>query len=189
MLEKLPVKKVPIHVWHLQMTSKPVESVSASDLYDLRKAETPLPELNRFLYVTVGAPWNWYMRLTWSWQKWHDYLAQATVSTWVAYQGATPIGYFELQKQAGGNAEIVYFGLLPEFVGKGVGGALLEDAIHQAWQLANNRIWLHTCTLDHPNALPNYLRRGFEIFKEEDFEDNIPVEPLQPWPGAAKPQS
>lgn len=127
------------------------------------------------------------MRLRWSWQQWHDYLKNPNIVTWVAYQGATPVGYFELQKQVHGDTEIVYFGLLPEFVGKGLGKALLEDAISKAWELADKRIWLHTCSLDHPSALPNYLQRGFSLFKEEDFEDNIPSEPLQPWIGANKP--
>jgi GNAT superfamily N-acetyltransferase len=183
-------KKIPIHVWHLEMTARPnnlAEKAPQSKPYDLRKTSSPLPELNRFLYATVGAPWVWYMRLTWTWQQWHDYLMKPGIETWIAYQDATPVGYFELEKQQYGNAEIAYFGLLPEFVGKGLGKPLLEDAIDKAWQLGENRIWLHTCSLDHPNALPNYLQRGFKVFKEEDFEDLIPAETLHPWEGANKP--
>ena len=87
----------------------------------------------------------------------------------------------------GPQTEIAYFGLVPEFVGKGFGKLLLEDCIDKAWELAETRIWLHTCTLDSPSALPNYLNRGFEIFKEEDLKDMIPASPLEPWPAAAKP--
>lgn len=184
-----PQKTIAIHVWHVEMTDRPTLASSVERPYDLRKCETPLPELNRFLYASVGAPWKWYMRLTWSWQQWQDFLNRPEVETWIAYQGATPVGYFELEQQTGAQTEIAYFGLLPEFVGKGMGRALLEDAIDCAWNLAESRIWLHTCTLDHPSALPNYLARGFRVFKEEDFEDLVPEEPLQPWPGAGKPAS
>ncbi len=169
------------------MTEKPGDLDSGKRDYELRKCHTPLPELNRFLYATVGAPWTWYMRLTWTWQEWYDYLSKDTVHTWIAYDQGTPIGYFELEEQSAGAVEVAYFGLLPEFVGKGFGKSLLEDAIDKGWQLASSRVWLHTCTLDHPNALPNYLRRGFKVFKEEDFEDEVPAEPLQPWSGANKP--
>ncbi len=183
--------KTPIHVWHLEMTERPAterrHTADQPRRYTLEKIARPLPELNRFLYVTVGAPWKWYMRLDWSWQKWHDFLRRPGVETWIAYQGASPIGYFELDRGANGVTEIVYFGLIPEFVGQGLGRSFLEDAIASAWANEEKRIWLHTCTLDHPNALPNYLQRGFSIFKEEDFEDMIPSGPLEPWPGANKP--
>ena len=176
-----------IHVWHLEMTEAPANNPASHQLYELKRVETPLPELNRFLYAMVGAPWMWYMRLNWTWQEWNDFLAGDGVETWIAYQGATPIGYFELEPQAEGQTEMAYFGLIPDFVGQGLGKALLEDAIDKAWQLAEKRIWLHTCTLDHPAALPNYLARGFQIFKEEDFEEIVPSKSLQPWPGADKP--
>lgn len=181
------LKQMDIHVWHVEMTERPTGPPAEHHHYELRKTEVALPELNRFLYATVGAPWWWYMRLTWTWQQWSDFLNRDEVETWVAYKGATPVGYFELEKQPGGQTEIAYFGLIPEFVGKGLGKALLEDAIDKAWQLAEQRIWLHTCTLDHPSALPNYLARGFKIFKEEDVQDMVPVNTLQPWPGAKKP--
>jgi GNAT superfamily N-acetyltransferase len=179
-------KTARVHVWHLEMTQRPAVPTGETG-YQLRKATRPLPELNRFLYATVGAPWDWYMRLEWTWQQWQDYLDRATLHTWVAYQGATPVGYFELEEQAAGTVEIAYFGLVPEFIGTGIGKRLLEDTINKAWELATHRIWLHTCTLDHPAALPNYLARGFSVFMEEDLEDEVPDEPLQPWPGAAKP--
>ena len=175
--------KTDIHVWHVEMTERKVYE-SLDRPYELKKAEVALPELNRFMYATVGAPWKWYMRLEWNWQRWNEYLSKPTIETWVAYKGATPIGYFELDRQPSGSTEIVYFGLIPQFVGKGFGKAFLEDCINTAWSENETRIWLHTCTLDHPNALPNYLGRGFKVFKEEDFEDLIPAEPLKPWPGA-----
>ena len=181
--------KKNVHVWHVEITDPSrITPPHPNKPYELRKADTALPEFNRMLYVAVGAPWLWYERLQWSYQEWISFLQRPTTETWVAYKGATPIGYFELEAQAAGSAEICYFGLLPEFIGKGFGGHLLRDAINKAWQLGGKRVWLHTCTLDHPQALPNYLARGFEVFKEEDITANLPDDPIQPWIRAAKPE-
>ena len=176
-----------VHVWHLEMKEATARKEPPNQRYELRKVRKPLPEFNRFLYVTVGAPWMWYMRLNWSWQHWAEFLDRDGVETWVAYQEGTPVGYFELESQLGTQTEICYFGLVPEFIGLGLGKALLEDAIDRAWRIAKTRIWLHTCSLDHSAALPNYLARGFKVFKEENFKEMIPSESLEPWPRANKP--
>ena len=181
------LKPQKVHVWHLEMKEPAANTQTPHQRYELKKLQRTLPELNRFLYVTVGAPWMWHMRLDWNWQQWADFLARDGVETWVAYQEGTPIGYFELDSHLSYQTEITYFGLVPEFVGQGLGKALLNDAIESAWQLNNQRIWLNTCSLDHPAALPNYLARGFEIFKEEEFKEMIPSKLLEPWPGANKP--
>lgn len=178
-----------IKVWHIEITdadSIPATKTNTERPYELKQLTHPLPELSRFLYLAVGAKWYWYMRLTWTYQQWVEFLSRPGVVTWVAYVEGTPIGYFELETQPDSNVEISYFGLISEFIGQGYGRSLLEDAIRTAWALGGKRVWLHTCTLDHPQALPNYLARGFQIFKEEEFEDNIPDEKLQPWPGAQK---
>lgn len=78
-------------------------------------------------------------------------------------------GYFELKKEADGSTEIAYFGLLPQFIGRGLGKHLLTRAIEQAWADDARRVWLHTCTDDDPAALPNYLKRGFKTFKTETY--------------------
>ncbi len=178
-----------IKVWHVEITHAekiPVPRDSSECPYELKQVKHNLPEFNRFLYLAVGAKWCWYMRLSWSYQQWVEFLSRSGVVTWVAYIEGTPIGYFELEKQKDGNVEIAYFGLISEFIGQGYGRSLLEDAIRTAWELGGKRVWLHTCTLDHPQALSNYLARGFEIFKEEEFEDDIPDEKIQPWPAALK---
>ena len=175
-----------VHIWHLERTIEPEKPLVDSQ-YDLKLASANLPELNRMLYLAVGAPWMWYERFNWSYREWRQFLDRPNVQTWIAYDGATPIGYFELEGQRNGSAEICYFGLLPEFIGKGHGRALLQDAIDKAWDLGGRRVWLHTCTLDHPNALRNYQARGFEVFKEESIHVDLPSEPLQPWAGANKP--
>ena len=170
---------------HLELTdrSQLKSAGPASVTYDLVQAEISSPELNRFLYASVGAHWRWYERLSWSYEQWMTYLDRAEVATWVAYVSGTPAGYFQLEDQAE-SVEISYFGLLPGFIGKGLGGALLTDAAAAAWARGAKRVWLHTCSLDHPSALGNYQARGFRRFDTvEDYKD-LPDSPLEPWPGA-----
>jgi len=102
----------------------------------------------------------------------------------VAYVSGTPAGYFELEMQAGGNVEIVYFGLLPQFIGRGLGGALLTATVERAWALGAHRVWVHTCSLDHPNALPGYQARGFRVFNIAHTEEELPERSPGLWPGA-----
>ncbi len=175
-----------VKVWHLEMTAPPPPPGGARP-YQLRRASVILPELNRFLYMAVGGPCRWYMRKDWNWHQWRSWLARDEIETWIAYFDGTPIGYFELEAQAAGTAEILYFGLITEFIGQGYGKLLLEDAIDRAWQPGRRRVWLHTCSLDHPRALDNYVARGFRVFKEEQIREEIPDSALQPWQGADKP--
>ncbi len=103
----------------------------------------------------------------------------------MAYVDGTPAGYAELEAQPGGDVEIKYFGLLPAFIGLGLGGALLTDIIRRALALDGaRRVWLHTCDLDHPGALANYQRRGFRIFKIEEGSEELPERSPGPWHGA-----
>ena len=159
--------KTRIHVWHLELTQRKERLESKGSSYQLHKIEKPFPELNRFLYMTVGESCNWYLRRSWKWRQWQESITREMVETWVAYQGAMPIGYFELEKQTHGNTKIAYFGLIPQAIGQGLGKELLEDAIKVAWSTTQQRISLHTCTLDHKNALKNYITRGMKIFKTE----------------------
>ena len=154
--------------------------------YQLIKVESPIPQLNRFLYAAVGADWYWYERLSWSFSRWQAYLSRDQVETWVAYVKGAPAGYFELERQPTGSVEIAYFGLLPQFIGRGMGAALLSDAICTAAAMgsAGNRVWVHTCTLDHPAALGNYQARGFKLFDTVETVEELPDEPLEAWPGA-----
>jgi len=97
----------------------------------------------------------------------------------------TPAGYFELERD-GDAVEIVSFGLLPAFIGRGLGKRLLDAAARRAWALGPQRVWVHTCSLDGPAALANYRGRGFEIYDEQDGIADVP-EALEVWPGAARP--
>jgi GNAT superfamily N-acetyltransferase len=150
----------------------------------LMRAELPSPELGRFLYTAVGGDWYWIDRLHWTYAQWQERLSAPGVETWVAYTCGTPCGYFELELQPDDDVEIAYFGLLPGFVGKGVGGWLLTKAIERAWEMGAARVWVHTCSLDGPNALANYEKRGMVVFKKETAEQELPEKPPGPWPGA-----
>jgi len=175
-----------VKVWHLEMLSPPDQEMDLNRPYDLYCIKEPSPEINRFFYSLVGSDWCWYMRLAWTWREWMNFLDSEAVETWVAYRDGMPVGYFELQRQEEGSVEICYFGLVPASIGKGMGKLLLEDAIQKAWLLGGKRVWLHTCTLDHPAALGNYQSRGFQIFRTEEHQEEIPDYPLEPWPGAEK---
>jgi GNAT superfamily N-acetyltransferase len=83
--------------------------------------------------------------------------------------GGAPAGYYELERHADASVEIAYFGLLPEFLRRGFGKHLLDDAVVRAWSLDATRVWLHTCTLDDVAALPNYVARGFRPFRSEVY--------------------
>ena len=144
----------------------------------------PMPELNRFFYTAVGADWYWHDRLPWTYADWRKYLTRPELETWMLAVNGTPAGYFELEAQADANVEIVYFGLLPAFVGAGLGGHLLTSAVERGFAMGAKRVWVHTCTLDHPQALANYQARGLRIFKTETAVVDEPSRPSGPWPGA-----
>ncbi len=127
------------------------------------------PSFYLYLYSEVGRNYQWVDRLIWTDEQIHAYLSKPSVSLWVLYCAGAPSGYFELRQHEDGSVEIVFFGLLKEFIGRGFGKYLLTIAIKQAWNKATNRIWVHTCTLDHPAALSNYIKRGFKPFRQETY--------------------
>jgi len=141
--------------------------------------DPPDPEINRSYYRAVGSAWHWTDRLSWSPQDWQSYVNSSALKTFVGKLDSVEVGYFELEAQNSGNVEIVYFGLLPEYIGKGLGGPFLSAAIERAWKFQSvARVWVHTCTQDHERALKNYQARGFRIFKTE-------LEPMKQAPGSA----
>jgi len=167
----------PVTTWHLEQRSPDDLRPAAApgDPVRLVRAEVPLPELSRFLYATVGAGWWWYVRLPWTRDEWMRWLDRPEVETWVAYVRGTPAGYFELERQAEGAVEIVYFGLVRQFIGQGLGGWLLTEALRRAWALdGTTRVWLHTCTLDAPQARANYEARGLRLFHTETAMEDLP---------------
>jgi len=124
----------------------------------------------RFLYAEVGKRYHWRDRLVWTDEQCRARIDQPGVELWVLYTDGSPAGYYELERHGDGSVEIVYFGLLPDFVGRGLGKQMLSAAAERGWAMGASRVWLHTCTLDNPAALPNYLKRGFTPFKTETYQ-------------------
>ena len=126
-------------------------------------------ELFRDLYRQVGKNYFWTDRLSWTDEQINTYLQQPGVSLWLMTYDEDIAGYFELKRAPDGSTEIAYFGLMPQFIGRGLGKHLLTCAVERAWADGAKRVWLHTCTDDDPAALPNYLKRGFKPCKTETY--------------------
>jgi GNAT superfamily N-acetyltransferase len=167
--------KRSVTITYLEMSS-PDDAVRfrGARRLQVRLAEVPCPELNRLLYEGVGSDWWWHTRLEWPRERWAAWVERPELETWIGYLSDTPVGYFELERQPDDAVELVYFGLLPTFIGRGLGAELLAAAVERAWALGPKRVWVHTCTLDHPRALPNYQARGFRVYHTEDLVEHLP---------------
>jgi GNAT superfamily N-acetyltransferase len=171
-------------VTSIEVTRTYLEMRDPSDL-NAARLDDPLirvdPQLNcsvelfRHLYVEVGKNYHWIDRLPWTDEQIAMHLRQPANSLWLMTYGGETAGYFELRECEDGSIEIAYFGLLSEFLGRGLGKHLLTCATEQAWADGANRVWLHTCTLDDRAALPNYLKRGFKPFKTEEYSVEMPA--------------
>ncbi|MCE0557269.1 GNAT family N-acetyltransferase [Motilimonas sp. E26] len=156
-------------IWYLEslhpdeLKSKPAPADLPLNLVEVEVAEY---QYNRFLYQLVGAAWQWTDKLNWSDSDWRKHVESGQLRTWVLYYSGAPAGYFELHKEEE-DVEIRYFGLSPRFIGKGIGGYLLSEAIAQAWAWQAQRVWVHTCDSDHPGALKNYQARGLALYKTD----------------------
>ena len=159
----------PITIYYLELLDPlEIRPKSCQDPdFSIKECMVRQYPFNRFLYEFIGRQWHWIDKAYWSDERWKEYVEDNHLRTWVAYQGGGPAGYYELQHQEGGNIEIMYLGLCPAFIGKGYGGYLVSHAIQSAWGWGARRVWVHTCSLDHQSALPNYQARGFRVYKTE----------------------
>lgn len=128
----------------------------------------------RALYTAVGGQWAWRDRLAWTAEELAEYLAKPSLSIWECFVDGESAGYFELDRHGDGAVEIVYFGLIEKFFGRRLGAAMLTRAVREAWSLGAERVWLHTCTLDSPRALPNYIARGFTPVRSVTYTEEFP---------------
>ena len=125
-------------------------------------------QLNKFFYKNIGKKHRWADRLIWSEQQWIDYVSNSKVKTYVLKKEDDLVGFFELIFHPEKNEiEIAYFGILKEYQNKKLGSYLLSEAIKKSFKNSVKRVWVHTCSLDHKNALNNYISRGMKIFKTE----------------------
>ncbi|GAU67040.1 putative acetyltransferase [Streptomyces sp. NBRC 110611] len=186
---------ISVTTWYLEQTShadlRPAQQPPAGQGVGIVRSEVPSPEFSRFLYTAVGGDVTWTDRLTWPYVRWAEYLGRPGVETWVAYERGTPAGFVELAADQDGSVEITYFGLVPAFRGRRIGGHLLTYGIERAWDLAERwpgqaptkRVWLHTCSKDGVHAMTNYRRRGFRLY-ETTVTEEAEVPAPGPWPGA-----
>ena len=123
----------------------------------------------RRLYRDVGRAWHWRDRDSLTDEQLSALLTSPDIAVWECLVGDDSAGFFELARQDDGSVEIAYFGLIDRFFGLGLGGAMLTRAAQEAWAMNATRVWLHTCTLDSPHALPNYKARGFTEFRQETY--------------------
>lgn len=142
------------------------------------------PELYRRLYAAVGGPWHWRDRLAWDDATLQAHLDSPLIAIWELLVDDHSAGYFELRKNDTDEVEIAYFGLVSSYIGRGLGGAMLTAAVNEAWRFGGRRVWLHTCTLDSPHALPNYKARGFRPYRTERYEAEIDLPPARSAPTA-----
>ena len=156
-----------IERFYLEMNSinnlktKPI----SSNCFSLKEASKDNFDLNKFFYKQIGKRHQWVDRLIWQDKDWLKYISNENLKTYIFKRENDLVGYFELIFN-NNDCEIAYFGILEEFIGKGYGGFLLSEALKIGFKRAN-RIWVHTCSLDHPNAIENYKSRGMKIFKTE----------------------
>jgi GNAT superfamily N-acetyltransferase len=139
----------------------------------LMRAEHCTVSFYRYLYETVGTPWLWYERRLISDAALADEIQKPTTEIFVLHVGGVPAGYFELDTEPPRETELRYFGLVPEFIGRGFGPFMLRAAIDQAWRRPLDRLWVHTRMFDHPKALGYYQRAGFVVYARRPlrFED------------------
>ncbi|MDC0031635.1 GNAT family N-acetyltransferase [Candidatus Pelagibacter sp.] len=131
-------------------------------------------QLNKFFYKQIGKKYRWVDRLQWTNQNWINYVSNKNLFTFVLKDKKDLVGYFELiYHESKKEIEVAYFGILEEYFGQKLGGYLLSEAIKKSFTFDIQRVWAHTCSLDHQNALKNYIARGMKIFKSETLKTNF----------------
>ena len=157
---------------YLHITSKdcPIKSHCKEKKLEVLLEEKPTPDLCKFFYKEIGKDFFWRDRLKWSDQDWLNYINNDFFKLYILKYNNKLAGYYELLYDPKAlSMEIAYFGIFKEFFGKGIGGYLLTDAILTSFNQKVDKVWVHTCTLDHPNALKNYIARGMKVFKTEEI--------------------
>ena len=161
-------KKVDRNYLEIQSLGDLVESKSPSDEFIIELINPSNFQLNKFFYKNIGKKHHWVDRLVWNDKQWTDYTDDKKVKTFVLKKQEDLVGYYELISHLDQNeTEIAYFGILEEYQNQKLGSFLLTSAIKNSFLSNPNRVWVHTCSLDHENALGNYLSRGMKLFKKE----------------------
>lgn len=173
-----PTKIVPVTTTYLHIPARAQfrpALIADPDLLIL-EAREPFVAFYRFLYDAVGREYAWIDRLLWSDAQFREYLARPTTTVLVLYFRGIPVGYIELDAAEGPTTEIAYFGLMPTVHGRGFGKHLLSVGVRRAFDDGAERVWLHTCTLDGPHAIANYMARGFIPYKTTTQDEPVPID-------------
>ena len=161
-------KKVDRNYLEIQSLDDLVESKNPSNQFFIELIDPANFQLNKFFYKNIGKKHHWVDRLAWTDKQWTDYTGDKKVKTFVLKKQEDLVGYYELISHLNQNeTEIAYFGILEEYQNKKLGSFLLTSAIKNSFSSNPGRVWVHTCSLDHRNALNNYISRGMKIFKKE----------------------
>ena len=149
-------------------------SKSPGPNFKINQLDPPDFQLNKFFYKQIGKKYRWIDRLAWGDKKWIEYVENPRVKTFILKENNNLVGFYETVRDLDNNhSEIAYFGILEEYFGKKCGGYLLSEAIKKLFEDGISRVWLHTCSLDHKNAMRNYLARGMQIFKSEKINVEV----------------
>tara|TARA_B100001287_G_C22611652_1_gene495455 strand:- start:341 stop:838 length:498 start_codon:yes stop_codon:yes gene_type:complete len=159
-------KKVDRNYLEIHSVQDLVETNSPSNDFNIELIDPPNFQLNKFFYKNIGKNHNWVDRLVWNEKEWIEYTTSEKVKTYVLKKNEDLVGYFELNIHQE-ETEIAYFGLLEEYHYKKLGSYLLSIAIKKSFFNNPKRVWVHTCSFDHKNALQNYISRGMKVFKKE----------------------
>ncbi|HLI10859.1 MAG TPA: GNAT family N-acetyltransferase [Alphaproteobacteria bacterium] len=161
--------KLPIVVTYLEMLGAPkrLPAPAPARKLALLQAEKMPVHFYRYLYNTVGEPWLWYERRALDDAMLAEAIHDPRVEIYVLYVAGSPAGYAELDRRRDAEIELAYFGLIPDFIGQGLGTYLLNWTVDTAWRHGPKRLWVHTCNLDHPRALQTYQRAGFVAYKQD----------------------
>ena len=161
-------KKVERNYLEINSINDLNESRTLNDRYSVKLLEPINFELNKFFYKNIGKNHHWVDRLIWTEKQWIEYVSDQKVKTYILKNNDELAGYFELIYHKDNNeVEIAYLGLLEEYHNQKLGSYLLSSAIKSSFINKPKRVWVHTCSLDHKNALTNYIARGMKIFKKE----------------------
>ena len=162
------IKKIERNYLEIKSLKDLKDSKIFSNEYSVKFVEPADFQLNKFFYKNIGKDHQWVDRLVWTDKKWIDYISNKKVKTYIIKKKDDLVGYFELIMHDHQNEiEIAYLGLLKEYQNQKLGSYILSSAIKESFFKKIKRVWVHTCSLDHKNALNNYISRGMKIFKKE----------------------
>ena len=168
---------VPTLVTYLEMTTPPTTAPIRAPLagIEIRVARRPSVSFYRYLYRTIGDDWSWVVRRLLSDEELLQIIGDPAVEVNVLWVEGVPAGYAELDRREAPDTELAYFGLLPEFIGRGLGRYLLDWTIRHAWRARPRRLWVHTCDFDHPRAVAVYRKSGFRVYDQRVQQLELPA--------------